>query len=265
MRIVGDGAGVAFRCVVMKTQRFAAIVALTAALAAFGVAASAQTTSESKSKPAANAWMLTPTPYLEWNKDVPPSVRAGRDRYSDQGAVGQKYPLTSPRSDAPGPGIGGGIPRSDIRPAPDRVVLAGTFTNHRSVLSASEFSLYTEVTVHVDEVFDDQGASRAHPDKDITILVGGGTVTLASGRILSYDTEPIRFSLQPAHKYLLLLSYRREGDFYALVDDWDISDGTVRPNTVPSEYRASHGLSSLSGLSVQQLAPALDKLLHENP
>lgn len=138
----------------------------------------------------------------------------------------------------------------------------GTFTNHRSVLSASEFSLYTEVTVHVHEVFDDQSGSGAFANKDITILVGGGTVTLASGRILSYDTEPIRFSLQPAHKYLLVLSYHREGDFYAAMDDWDISDGTVRPNTAPGEYRAEHGLSSLSGLTVEQLGPALGKLLY---
>jgi len=131
-------------------------------------------------------------------------------------------------------------------------------------LSASEFSLYTEVTVHVDEVFDDQSGSRDHADKDITILVVGGTVTLASGRILSYDTEPIRFSLQPAHKYLLVLSYHREGDFYSVMDDWDVSDGTVRPNTVPGEYRAERGLSSLSGLTVQQLGPALGKLLNEH-
>ncbi len=203
-----------------------------------------------------------PTPYLDWNKDIPASVRAGRDRYSDQGAVGQRYPLTSPLSDAPGPGHGDGIPRSDIMPALNRVILTGTFTKHRSVLSASEFSLYSDVTVQVDEVFEDQSASGAHSDRDITILVGGGTVTLASGRVLSHNTEPVRFSLQPDHKYLLVLSYYEKGDFYLVQNDWDISDGTVRPNTVPGEYRASHGLSSLSGLTVQQLGPALDKLLH---
>ncbi len=247
----------------MKELRFTAITVLAAALAS-GVAASSQTVSESQPKPAPNAWMLTPTAYLDWNKDISHSVRAERDRYLDQGAVGQKLPLTAPHPDAVGPGHGGGVPRSDVRPAPNRVILAGTFTNHRSVLSASEFSLYSEVTVHVDEVFDDQSGSGAHPDKDITILVGGGTVTLASGRVLSYHTDPVRYSLQPDHKYLLILSYYSAGDFYLVMDDWDTSDGTLRPNTVPGEYRANHGLSSLSGLTVEQLGPAVDKLLYEH-
>lgn len=245
----------------MKTLRFAAIGALIVALA-FGSATSAQTTPESKSQSAPNAWMLTPTPYLEWNKDVPHSVRVERDRYLDRGAVGQRYPLTSPLSDAPGHGIGDGIPKSDIRPVNYRVILTGTFTNHRSVLSASEFSLYSEVTIHVGDVFEDQSGSGAHPGKDITILVGGGTVTLASGRVLSYDTEPVRFCVQPKHKYLLFLSYYSPGDFYLVMDDWDTSDGTVRPNTRPGEYRAEHGHSSLSGLTLEQLGPALDKLLY---
>lgn len=75
----------------MKTLRFAVIVALIVVLA-FGVAASAQTAPEGQPKPAPNAWMLTPTPYLDWNKDIPSPVRAARDRHSDQGAGGHKYP-----------------------------------------------------------------------------------------------------------------------------------------------------------------------------
>lgn len=233
-------------------------------LFALGLPASAQTPPQDAQKPAANAWMLTPTPYLEWNKDIPSSVREARDRDSDKGSAGQKYPLTSPLSDAPGPGIGdGGFKGPEIPLARNRVVLTGMFTKRRSVLSASEFSLYSEVTVHVDEVFDDQSGSGAHPGKDITILISGGTVTLASGRILSYNAGPIHYSLQPGRKYLLILSYHREGDFYVNRDDWDISDGTVRPDTVPDEYRAKHGLSSLNGLAVQQLGPTLAKLLNE--
>lgn len=257
----------------MTQVRFLATIELMAVLS-FGLvtsaqtasqAAGAQTTSQEASKPASNAWMLTPTPYLEWNKDISPSLRKKRDAYLDQGAVGQSYALTSPHSDAPGPGIGdGGFTGPEIPLARNRVVLTGTFTKHRSVLSASEFSLYSEVTLHVGEVFDDQSGSGAHPGKDITILVSGGTITLASGRVLSYNAAPIRYSLQPGHEYLLVLSYHGEGDFYVNRDDWDTSDGTVRPNTVPDEYRAKHGLSSLSGLRVEQIGPALAALLNEH-
>jgi hypothetical protein len=248
----------------LRALRLFTICTLTAALLT-GPAA-AQTSSTESSRPAANAWMLTPTPYPEWNKDISPSLRAARDRYADkvQGADFRKYPLTSPHSDALGPGIGDGIPKSDVRQFPNRVILAATFSGHRSVLSASEFSLYSEVSMHVADVFEDQGGSGVFTNEDITILISGGTVTLASGRVLSYDTQPVRFSLQPGHKYLLFLSYYGAGDFYLVMDDWDISDGTVRPNTRPGEYRAQHGLSNLSGVSAAQLGPALDKLLKDN-
>jgi hypothetical protein len=205
--------------------------------------------------------MLTPTPYLEWHKGIAPSVRAERDKDGDEDAA-LELSVTDPHAEPRGRGIGDGIPQTDIQADPNRVVLTGTFSKHRSVLSASEFSLYTEVTVHVDEVFEDRGASGAVHGGDVTIVISGGTVTLASGRTLTYGTEPVQFSLQPDHKYLLVLSYYREGNYFVDMDDWDISDGTVRPNTAPGEYRAKHGLSSLSGLSVEQLGPALGKLLY---
>lgn len=229
-------------------------------LMSFFAAIFSQTTT-AQSEAAPNVWMLTPTFYLDSNKDVPPQVRAARDEYLDQGAAGQKYPLTSPLADPLGPGIGCGTPRSDIPPAAGRIALTGTFTQHRSVLSASEFSLYTEITIRVDEVFDDRTASGAMPGRDITVLTSGGTVTLQSGRVLSHNTQPIEYSLQPGHRYLLFLTHQRTGDFYVVTNDWDISDGIVRPNTRPGQYRASHGLSLLTGLRVEELGPALSKLL----
>ena len=206
--------------------------------------------------------MLTPTPYLDWNKGIAPSVRAERDKFADEGAAGQELPLTAPHPDALGPGHGGGMWKTEIPPVLNRVVLTGTFTKHRSVLSASEFSLYTEVTVRVDEVFEDRAGSSAVHGGNVTIMLGGGTVVLATGRVLTFNTQPIEFSLQPDHKYLLVLSYHREGDFFIVRGDWDISDGIVRPNTEPGEFRAKHALSSLSGLTVEQLGPALGKLLN---
>jgi len=47
----------------------------------------------------------------------------------------------------------------EINRFPNRVVLAGTLTRFCSRLSASERSLYTELTVHVDEVYEDQRGS----------------------------------------------------------------------------------------------------------
>ena len=92
--------------------------------------------------------------------------------------------------------------------------------------------------------------------------IEGGTVTLGSGRTLYYHTSPRKLFLEPDHKYLLVLSYHSEGDFYQYVDDWDISTGTVRANTDRTQYLAREGRSSLDGLTVQQLGPAVGKLLY---
>ena len=211
----------------MRDRRLALIAALLLGLA--GLAPAQSSTSAGSPKPAANAWMLTPTPYLEWNKDISPSVRAERDRYQNKGVVGQRYPLTAPHPDPLGPGIGDGFPKSDIRNFPQRVILTATFVDHRSVLSASEFSLYSEVAIQVDQVFEDQAVSGATPGGRIIILLSGGTVVLRSGRTLSYGTAPIKFCLQPQHKYLLMLSYHNAGSFYLAMNGWDISDGLSGP------------------------------------
>lgn len=249
----------------MKHVRFGglrAIAVITLTLGAAGVALS-QTGPNDPSKPAANAWMLTPTPYLEWNKDIAPSVRAERDAFWDSGTF-RRVPITSPSSVAPA--VGGGLFSTygpEIPDEPNRTIATATFTNHRSVLSASELSMYTEVTLRVGEVFDDRtGSGGLVPGRDITLLLRGGTVFLRSGQTLSSDIPPDEPTLALGHKYLLVMSYHPKGDFYTLSDDWDISDGVVRPNTDRTRAFAKEGRSSLSGIKVQELGTGLNKELY---
>ncbi len=246
----------------MKELRTLAIAAITV-VCALATAASSQTAPDNKSKPAPNAWMLTPTPYLEWNKDIAPSVRAERDEFWDSLST-RDVPITSPSSVSPVVFGDYFIQGPEIPDFPNRAIATATFTSHRSVLSASEFSMYTEVTLRVDEVFEDRtGSGGLVAGKDITLLLPSGTVLLQSGQKLTADIPLDEPPLAPDHKYLFVMSYHPKGDFYDVTDDWDISDGIVRPNTGPGEYRAKHGLSSLNGLTVQQLGPALDKLLRQ--
>lgn len=246
----------------MKQLRFVATTALAVALAFVG-AASAQTASKETSKPAANAWMLTPTPYLEWNKDIPPAVRSQRDAFWDE-VTHREWPLTVRRDGA----FGGGDrydngTEPEIPEVPNRVILTATFTASRSVLSASEKSIYTEITMRVQDVFEDKSGS-GHPisGHNITLMLNGGTVALGPGRILSDNIQPSELSLQPERSYLLVLQYHKEGDWYALEEDWDVTDGVVRANTRWGQYLAKHGRSRLNGLTVQQLGAALAKLLY---
>jgi hypothetical protein len=238
-------------------------ISIAAALCTLATVGQSQRAPETASTRAANAWMLTPTPYLEWNKDISPSLRAQRDRFWDAAAP-QQRPLTLPNSDMAVPS-GGTFDRTqpEIQYVPNRVILTGTFTKYRSVLSASEMSLYTEVTLHVDTVYDDQSGS-GHPfaNKDITLLLSGGTVTLRSGSSLTHNTPPREFSLQPDRRYLVVLSYHAAEDFYLVYDNWDISSGAARANTYRTRYYAKAGRSLLEGVAVRQLGTALQRELY---
>ena len=224
--------------------------------------ASSRTAPDNNSKPAPNAWILTPTPYLQWNKDMSPSLRAERDEFWDNVSTSD-VPITSPSYVAPTVGVLFSTQGPEIPDSPNRAIVTATFTNHRSVLSASEFSMYTEVMLRVDEVFEDRtGSGELVKGREITLLSPGGTVMLSSGEKLTAGIPPGEPPLAPGHKYLFVMSYHPKGDFYEEATDWDISDGVVRPNTDRNREMAKEGRSSLSGVSVQQIGAVLDKELY---
>jgi hypothetical protein len=252
----------------MRQLRFLYLKALAVALLACGLAAPQQTSSKNvPPRPAANAWMLTPTPYPTWTPDIPASVRAQRDGTWDKASFRQ-LPLTDVTTEgeaiSTGPDIFVSGDEPEIPDVPNRAVLTATFTRYRSVLSASELSLYSELTFRIETVFEDRTGS-GHPvaNHDITLLLPGGTVTLRSGRVLSHNTAPRELFLEPSHKYLLVLTYHSDGDYYLCDEDWDISDGVVHANTYRAQYFAKTAPSStINGLTVQELPVALDKRLY---
>jgi hypothetical protein len=227
--------------------------------------ATAQTTSKDASKPAADEWMLTPTPYFAWNKNISPTLRAERNKFWDDSSI-SPIPLRQPGS---GRVTGGSYDLAfdpyEIATVPNRVVLTATFMAHGSVLTPSELSLYSEVILRVDEVFEDRSGS-GHPsaNHDITLILDGGTVILRSGEAFYIKNAMARPNLfiQPGHKYLLVLGYHSTGDFYEYGDSWDITDGTVRASSPRAQFFAQEGHSSLNGLSVGQLSQAVNKELY---
>jgi hypothetical protein len=186
---------------------------------------------------------------------VLPSSRFQRDQFWDE-LIGDNAPLR-PES-AKGGGISEGLylkEPPEILEIPHRAVVAGVFTEWRSVLTTSGRAVYTEVTVHVSHVFEDSG--HAMPDSDITITVPGGTVKTLSGQLISYLTEPRSFFIQPKHTYLFVLSYHTDGDFYAFGKDFDISDGVVRADSSWDRRREEQGRSSLVGQTTEEMIRSL--------
>ena len=70
-----------------------------------------------------------------------------------------------------------------------------------------------------------------------------------SGGRLSYLVDPQDFFIQPGKRYLLVLSYNADGDFYTLVKNWELSGGVVNANSKLEQIRAAQGKASLAGVA----------------
>lgn len=208
----------------------------------------------------ANYWLQTPTEYPLSEDAVSPIVREDRDAYFDK-TIGSKSPLTAQTGAFSA--LSEGSHLGEEKEIPDvnaRSILIGDFQGFQSVLSASHRSIYTEVTFKVDRVLEDT-AGRATPGGTATVIVPGGTVDL-NGRALSYLTTDKEYFIQPAQKYLLVLSYHPQGDFYIIAKTWIIANGVLRPNSNLERIRAAQGKSVLTGLSEAQAVVSLSNLIN---
>lgn len=231
-------------------------------------AAHAQAKPENGAKPAADAWMKEPTPYLAWNNDISPELRSARNRFWDKASMSD-IPLTQPGS---GRVVGGGYDMAwDSSEISDRLenrtIVSATFVDHRSVLTPSERSLYAEVTLRVDKVYEEKtGKGESIAGRDITLALYGGTVVLKDGQIFSIDAVmiPPDGFIQPGRKYLLVLNYDAAGDFFKYSDSWDMTDGTLRATSVRAQDFARSGHSALNGIKVDQLDAVMAKALQRD-
>jgi hypothetical protein len=144
----------------------------------------------------------------------------------------------------------------EIRDIPSRAILIATFTAHESRLTASGVGVYTEITFHVSEVFEDV-SGHSEPGSDITVLVPGGSVKTASGQVISFRTQARPYFVEPGKTYLLVMQYRPEGDYYVEATTWDLSDGVVRANEAIEVRRQQKGGATLIGLTRDQLTRLL--------
>jgi hypothetical protein len=200
---------------------------------------------------AANLWMTYPVPWSPATDAVPLDVRRERDKYFDD-LIGLPSPLTP--ENARGSGLSEGArlgAQPEIFDAPNRAILIATFSQYQPVLSNSGRSVYTEVTLSVQDVFEDPAGTL--PGNSIVLVLPGGTVKTDSGAALSFLAQPRQYFISAGRTYLFVMSYHADGKFYMLAQGWDLTDGSVRRNFATSKDAPAN----LNGLTVQELIKIL--------
>lgn len=112
-------------------------------------------------------------------------------------------------------------------PQNNDTVVVGVVSRSQSFLSADHRALYTEYLLRVDEVLRNTKHLKLSGGSLIAIERMGGTLRLASGRILRSEVYGPTGPLFANHKYLLFLRYHVDGELFGSIKNWELVAGRV--------------------------------------
>jgi hypothetical protein len=135
------------------------------------------------------------------------------------------------------------------------------FANFTTIRSASGRSVYTEVTMNVEQVLKDPSGT-VQRGKALPVALGGGTLRLPSGRILQWS---LRLGdddgIEPGHRYVAFLHYQKEGEYFEWMKSWDVSSGVAVPTDPCDIRKAKEGTSGFAGMSEDNFVAAVKGIL----
>jgi len=94
------------------------------------------------------------------------------------------------------------------------------------------------------------GPAPVQPGDQIDILELGADIKLPDGRTIDDVPENLlsEYSIQPSHRYVFLLEYHPDGNFFTGEKHWELEDGFVIPQSPDDILRAQHGQSKYAGM-----------------
>jgi hypothetical protein len=204
-------------------------------------------------------WQDTPrNPAIE-NDPASPEIRRLRDAYFSQ--------LLSPMISPPGAETGC-LQGSWLASTPEfarttrGAWIIGTFKDF-NVFPTIEVkgATYTEIYVDVNDVIAQSPGLTLSIGNVIDTGVAGGAVDRPGKPPLFFLHCPSKYSPQPGHKYLIQVFYNPETQSYAASWRWDLTDGTVQPNSQMDAWRAANGKSQIDGTSASDIGQRMRQIL----
>lgn len=142
------------------------------------------------------------------------------------------------------------IPAIPVRES-DAVVVA-TVTALQPYFSSDHAHLYTEFSLSVDEQIKDI-PGRAETGETIPIVIGGGKIRLADGRVIEEQAAFTNYSIAVGSRYLLFLSYNISGQYFTVVKSWELKNGGIIPTAHEDQMDAREGKSQYSSMAERNL------------
>lgn len=193
---------------------------------------------------------------------VAPQDKAARDFFFDK-LIGADLPLDQsgnvPRIHSVWERVG---PTPEVITSDDGVAVVG-FSSFRCIASASKRSIYTEVSMTVEDVLKDTTGTLGRHES-ISVLLPGGKVKFASGKTVAWDINDNDYEIQPNGRYLIFLTHVKEGDFFLEDKRWLLNNGKAVANTVEDAIRSHQLTSKYSGLSENVFISSVRKQLNQS-
>jgi hypothetical protein len=101
----------------------------------------------------------------------------------------------------------------------------------------------------------------ARPGQDLTVILGGGSLQLPSGRIITRNLDLGDFGIQPGHRYLAFIGYEKAGSYFSWLKSWDLTNGVAVPTYPFDVQKAKEGASHYAGMQQDEFISAVESAL----
>jgi hypothetical protein len=133
--------------------------------------------------------------------------------------------------------------------AESSITVLGTVTDYQPFLSGDKRSIYTEITVKVEEVLRAKPGFNVRKNDHLTITRMDGSAVLPNGRVVTFLVHGVGNPLPPGRRYVLFLSRHAALPRYGVATAWELRGGHVLAANV---WCTAEEIAELTALTEKQ-------------
>ena len=174
------------------------------------------------------------------------------------------FPFSEPL-DQDDPNSGDKVLTVELRPLPElpvdqaEAIALGKITAIQPYLSQDHKAIYSEYSVQVEKIVDQQLSAITTSDPLVIDQVGGA-VTLPGGKTVQEQVDGIGLPVSVGGRYLFFITHVAQGNYYQIVKLWELRDGLVRVMGPDDLGRSAHHASHYDGMKEESFLSVVNGL-----